>query len=258
MFIRTRTTVCSGILVAALSLVAASPASANEEVYRKAVGGTALVLRADGGHGTGWLVDAEKGLMITARHVIVKGDGVLDTVKIIFAQFKDGEVINDRKFYDQNEAKLAINAKIIHHDVRRDLAVLKLDRVPAGMSALKLASKSPRPGADVHVIGNSTRKHGGMFGYCQGKVRNVFVWDPAGDPILARVVAHHTPTNKGDSGGPVLNNAGEVVAFISQGTIGLPAPRESDFYAVQVTDHSIAVEEIRTALTQMSGPLAAR
>jgi hypothetical protein len=91
-----------------------------------------------------------------------------------------------------------------------------------------------------------------------GKVRNVFPWRAKQGAISARVVSHHSPTNKGDSGGPVLNNKGEVVAFISQGTIGEPQPPGSDFHMVQVTDLSIAVEEIVLGLEANRKNVAAK
>jgi hypothetical protein len=65
-------------------------------------------------------------------------------------------------------------------------------------------------------------------------------------------VAHHAPTNRGDSGGPVVNNDGELVGIVSQGTTGGAHDRE------QVTDHSVHVQEIRRALEGMQLPAADR
>ena len=251
-----RTQKWSAVLAVVLCL-SAGGVGANEELYQKAAPSCALITRP-GAAGTGWLVDAEHRLMITAGHVVAKEGGFYETVEVVFAQVKDGAVINDREHYDRNRATLVIKARVVVHDRRRDLAILELETVPAGVQALKLADKSPRPGADVHVIGNSTVNLGALFAYCQGKVRNVFRWDPPTNPIVARVVSHHAPTNHGDSGGPVLNNHGEVVAFISLGTDGVPPPKGEDFHAVQVTDHSIAVEEIRAALSDLATKVATR
>jgi S1-C subfamily serine protease len=236
-------------LALGLALTAAPGAArADENLYQKAAPGCALVLRPTGGYGTGFLVDAKEGLMVTAYHVVETARGPMDKVQVVFAQTREGRVINDRGHYDREEKKLAVTARVVYHSARRDLAILKLERVPAGARELALAQRSPGPGADVHVIGNSTRRHGGLFGYSTGKVRNVFLWDPPAKAIRSRVVAHHAPTNKGDSGGPVLNSRGEVVALISEGTTGVPSPAGCEFHAVQVTDHSIAVEEIKASL----------
>jgi S1-C subfamily serine protease len=237
------------------------------ELHQKVARSTAWVKTAQG-HGTGWLVDAGKRYLVTARHVVEKagrGGDVFETADVLFAAFDAaGDVITDRAYYEKNKGQLTVKGAVVYVDTRRDMAVLKLDRVPAGVPVLPLAARNPRPGQEVHVIGNSSVTHGGLFGYNSGRVRNVFRWDPAGDPIVADVVAHQSPTNHGDSGGPVVNNRGEVVAFISLGTTGglssSGAARvfralqegktveDSVFANEQVLDHSIAVSEIRRGL----------
>ena len=51
----------------------------------------------------------------------------------------------------------------------------------------------------------------------------------------------------------MVNNQGEVVAFISQGTTGMPMPRGNPFHAVQVTDYSINAFEIQAGLDAWKG-----
>lgn len=232
-------------------------------LYERAVDSVAWV-KTQRGFGTAWVVDAQKGLMVTALHVVANGQGgTFSTVDLLFPQ-KDsaGEVIHSVGFYAGNAANLAIQADVVHFDGRRDMAVLKLRRLPANLRALPLALRNPKVGQEVHVIGNSAVNHGGLFGYCNGHVRNVFHWTYGA--INSHIVAHHVPTNKGDSGGPVLNHLGEVVAFISQGTTGGLSladvhhmlssqkqgklPTHDAFDNVQILDHSIAVNEIRNVL----------
>ena len=106
----------------------------------------------------------------------------------------------------------------------------------------------PRPGDSVHVIGNSTFFHGGLFSYSFGNVRNCYFYErlQLGDCFYA--LAHHAPTNRGDSGGPVLNDRGELIAIISGGTTG---SGEGE----QVIDHSVHVQEIRNFLIPANLPV---
>jgi S1-C subfamily serine protease len=240
-----------GLLALTLSLAAAFPAFANEEVYRKVAPSTAVVMRPDGGHGTGWVIDVQNRLLVTARHVVDDGKGgVFKQVDITLAASKDGNVITDWSHYIANKATLTVKGTVVYDSARKDMAIIQVPNLPQGMTALVLAKDPARPGQDVHVIGNSPLREGGVFAYCYGKVRTTFRFDPPGDPILAHVVAHQTPTNKGDSGGAVVNNKGEVVGFISQGTTGEPAPRGNPFHQVQVTDYSINAFEIKAGLDE--------
>lgn len=93
----------------------------------------------------------------------------------------------------------------------------------------------------MHVIGNSTGGRGGLFGYNRGFVRNAFLHGQQGSFCFFSL-CHQSPTNHGDSGGPVANDDGELVATISHGTTGGGGERE------QVVDYSVHVKEIRAFL----------
>src|SRR5262245_9378777 len=151
----------AGVAVLALALAAAAPTRANPELYRKATPSTALILRADGGWGTGFLVDAKERLVVTALHVVQTSTGVLDQVEVIFAQSRNGKPIREAAYYHQNHQKLALKGKVVYHSARRDMAIIQLDQLPGGLTPLPLAAEPAEPGEQVHVIGNSTRRHGG-------------------------------------------------------------------------------------------------
>src|SRR5205823_4888879 len=140
--------------------------------------------------------------LVTARHVVADGKGgVFNEVDVTFAQIDEtGAIINDAARYLQNKA--AVKGKVVYDSARRDMALIQLPNIPNGLKPLVLSKAPARPGQMVHVVGNSTVNEGSLFAYCYGKVRNTFVYDPPGNPIKARVVAHHAPTNHGDSGGP--------------------------------------------------------
>jgi hypothetical protein len=74
----------------------------------------------------------------------------------------------------------------------------------------------------------------------------------------ARVVATQAPTNRGDSGGPMVNSLGQVVGFAAISTTGNPQPKNSSFHEVQVTEFSVCVSEMRAALKDMRARLSAK
>jgi hypothetical protein len=152
---------------------------------------------------------------------------------------------------------------VIYDSVRRDLAILQVEKLPAGIKALELATRPARPGQTVHLVGNSSEGLGALFSYCQGYVRNVYYWQQRG----ANIVTTQMPVNKGDSGGPMVNALGEVVGFCAQSTNNSHDSATSIFRDMQVTEISICVSELRAALQEMraeqlakkvGGPDAAR
>ena len=162
--------------VVALVLLQAGYAWADEEIYRRALPSTVLVYTNQGpqpgSNGTGFLIDAKERLVVTCRHVIENPTGgMYPYVAVIFAQKEEGETITDVAHYQKNWDVLAIRCKVVYESVRRDLAILQLEKLPPGLIALKLAERPPRPGKAVDLVGNSIESYGGAFGYCHGYVR---------------------------------------------------------------------------------------
>jgi S1-C subfamily serine protease len=250
-FVRTLT------LTLAVTGLCSAPLPANEAVYQKVVPSTVMILTPDNRIGSGTLIDVERRLVITANHV----PGANDEVTVLFADFDtQGQAITSWQHYLRLKGREGIRGTVVARLRRCDLALLQLDSVPPGRSALPLSLQGARPGQAAHVIGHSNQRRGGVFGYSGGgKVRNVYDHKP--EPGLfheGRLVETSVATNKGDSGGPVVNDRGELIGVVSIGTIGSESDPKSPFYHEQLVDVSIDVTEVRklvaTCRVEPAGP----
>ena len=193
-----------------LGLAASSVAKADEKVYRSTLRSTVWVVTPKSS-GTGFVVDREKRLIATNYHVIRD----YYNVAVIFPETRNGEMMVSRDFYKKNAKTLAVKARVITSDPKRDLAILQVERLPKDVVAIKLAAKNASPGQRVHSIGNPGASDA-LWIYTSGTVRQVYTKNikmRTGFTVSAKVVEPQSPINPGDSGGPVGNNAGELVAI---------------------------------------------
>jgi hypothetical protein len=236
------------LTVAALALsMGGSRALGDEVSFEKALPSLTWVISPKEGDnvssGSGVLIDVGQGLVLTAYHVVTDRPKVL-----IFFPYHhaDGTLETDPKFYLGRLEELAIVGQVIASEPGKDLALIRLPKVPAAARATPLAARSPRTGQDVFAIGNSGSNDGVLWRYLDGRVRQVFrrkIVYASKQQVDARVVETTVPTNSGDSGGPVLNAGGELVA--------ITASSNANEVAV---NYGIDVEEIRA----MVGPTLTR
>jgi len=200
--------------------VQSPPADVGEAVYSRLVRSTVWIQSNRGtslATGSGSLIDRRRRLVLTNYHVV--GDG--DRVTVVFPIFRDGKLVAERDVYQRRLREEGIRGRVVARDRGRDLALIELDRVPAGAYALALAEKSATPGQDVHSIGNPGGS-GALWVYTPGKVRQVYKkrWradlDGRVAEFAAEVVETNSATNPGDSGGPLVNDRGEMVG-VTQG-----------------------------------------
>jgi S1-C subfamily serine protease len=186
-------------------------------VYQRALPATAWVLASSGGKGTGWLLDRDRRLLVTNYHVV--GESL--AVDAVFPVVEKGALLADRGWYLANLHRLkqdghAVAGRLLRRDKRCDLALIELETIPAGALALPLAAHGPYPGERVHSIGNR-RDLDVLWVYTQGSVRQVYrtqegyFWRGLHLGKGAHLVVTQSPINEGDSGGALLNDAGEVV-----------------------------------------------
>jgi serine protease Do len=151
--------------------------------------------------GSGFVVDAKDGIIVTNNHVIADADD-------IEVNFQDG---------------VRLKATLIGKDTKTDLAVLKVDPTKHKMTAVKFGdSDKMRIGDWVMAIGNPFGLGGTVTLGIVSAVNRDINSGPYDDYIQTDAAI-----NRGNSGGPLFNMAGEVIgintAIISPsgGSIGI-------------------------------------
>jgi hypothetical protein len=231
----------------------AIPVHANPEIYDRALASTGWLINpreANTALGTCWIADRERNLLITSYHLIGESKEVL----VYFPERVDGRVAVEASYYLKKVP--TINGRVVAVDRPRDLALIEVPSLPRGARKLMLAQESARPGDDVHSIGNSglSKNVGGMlWRYTRGNVRQIYprkLSDETGSATVT-LLETQSPVNMGDSGGPILNDRGEVV-----GVAAAYDPKE------RLVSQNIDVSEIRrflqTGICQLSRTRPAR
>jgi S1-C subfamily serine protease len=181
--------------------------SANQNTYLKTLQSTAWVVTGDA-TGTGVLVDAEERLVFTNYHV-VEGHSAAG---VYFPRQRGGRAVSEREYYLQ-DPELRIEAKVVASDKSRDVAILKLTRIPDGIVAISFGPPC-LPGQSIHSVGNPGAS-GALWSYAFGKVRqNYYLQSRFGfGKTQMQMLETTAMINPGDSGGPIVNDAGQLVGL---------------------------------------------
>ena len=180
----------------------------------------AWVRAEDDGAGGGFVVSVEKRLLVTCRHVV----GGRKTLDVFFPWYRDGELVTDRAEYLRGRAALRAQGLLVVGTVLKtsdelDLALIELDSLPAGTTAVAFA-RPPRPGDPLRVVGHRTDLDT-LWNVTAGPLRASGAladgYDWRGKKLArgARVHIGQLPTEEGDSGGPVFDARGELVGVDS-------------------------------------------
>ncbi len=230
------------LLAAGLAALLAAPAPAadkpplsGKEIYQRTLKSAVWIAHAvelSGNKvavatGSGSVIDVPQRLILTNFHVV----GEEKEVRVFFPQFdKHNKLIAAKEHYFQQfVAGGGLRGKVIARDHKRDLALVQVDKLPPGTTAVPLAREGVGPGDTVHSIGNPGASDA-LWAYTPGAVKAVYkkTWAVKDHNEIytfeAQVVETTSPVNPGDSGGPLLNGQGELVAVTqggvsSQGTI---------------------------------------
>jgi putative serine protease PepD len=154
-----------------------------------------MATTAQGGDSGTGIVLNEEGLILTNDHVISEGTSL--TVS-------PGKLSN-----------LTRTATVVGADPNQDLALIKVDPSGLGLKALKLVSSSSvEVGDPVYAIGNP-------YGLNETLTRGIVsalgreIQAPDGTPIKDAIQTD-AALNPGNSGGPLLNEQGDVIGVNSQ------------------------------------------
>ena len=148
----------------------------------EAINASALI-RVGDGVGSGFYISPD-GILLTAAHVV-------DGADVIRVKDKEG-----------NEYK----AEVLRTDKRQDIALLKVDI--AGSPCLSLSETLPSIGSDVYAVGAPAGEEL-AFSVSRGIVSGIREWHSA------RFIQTDASLNAGNSGGPILDAGGGVIAVVS-------------------------------------------
>jgi S1-C subfamily serine protease len=229
-------------------------------VYPKAAPSVVLV-QSGNGHGTGFVVDAE-GWVLTNHHVIDGAAIDIDSGRRM-ARVYLGR-LNGPLMQIEKEPILAF---VHYSDPEKDLALLKLARIPEGetLTPLSLAEAPPVPGGDCVAIGHPTR--GALWTVRSGEVAGIGMWpDESVDAVASairlagtakesfekslsaapkrKVVLSTCGINPGDSGGPLLNDKGELIA------VTYAIPKGGDGISFDKFSYHVHVDEVKEFLSK--------
>lgn len=159
------------------------------DIYEKNVNGVCEISTSSS-KGSGYLIDAMGGYVITNSHVVALDDGKsCSTCNVKVADRTVRATVVRMGTEKKNE-----------HCGNRDLALLKLAQVPLGATEIKFGNfDAVRTGERIYVIGNSMG-----YGTC---ITSGIISDSNRNGQLM----YDCPTNPGNSGGPVFDSKGLVI-----------------------------------------------
>ena len=149
---------------------------------------------------------------------------------------------------------------VLHSDTARDLALIRTDALPEGTKALTLADRQVWPGERVHTVAGWPKSSQSLWIYGTGTVRQVSRRTLA-NGVKTTVMESDALINQGNSGGPVVDDAGEVVAVVegfatdARGMslfVGLDAVRGYLDEALPLVDPVTAEDHLKLAYSHQS------
>jgi S1-C subfamily serine protease len=162
-------------------------------LYQQANPAVVYIIVSSSSSGSGF-VYSEEGYIVTNSHVVSGGR----SFEVVFAN-------SERR-----------RAQLVGADADSDLAVIRVDDLPAGVEPLPLAEPEDlQVGQFVVAIGNPFGEQGSMsLGIVSGlgrSLRSQRERTSYSTYSLPQVIQTDAPINPGNSGGPLLNLAGEVL-----------------------------------------------
>lgn len=173
------------------------------------------------GGGTGFIISAD-GYIVTNKHVVSDPEAEYTVL------------MNNEKKY---------TAKVLARDTMNDLAVIKVEA--KDLPVVELGDSSGiKVGQSVIAIGNALGEFRNTVstGVISGLARSIIAGGSgAGAEQLVGVIQTDAAINSGNSGGPLLNNAGQVIGIntaVAQGA-------QSIGFAIPINEVKNAIESVK-------------
>jgi S1-C subfamily serine protease len=225
------------------------------DLYRATVRAVPIVVAQDG-TGSSIVISLNRteswGLVVTNRHVVEKPFRTNKGEPRVLLLFYDPQLASEpfspdkiqqciqggekSPFCDALRKSLRI-AAVLGTDPARDLALLYVEDVPAGVTPIQEASlETVEPGDDVAVVGHPK---GFLWSLTRGIVSAIRSKYPMGES-QGTVIQTQAPIAPGNSGGPLLTLEGRLVGVItwqlagSQGLNGAIAVNEVQKFAAEL------------------------
>ncbi len=155
------------------------------------------------GIGSGVIV-TDQGDILTALHVVADATDI----KVTFA--------------DGTESSAQITVK----QPENDIAVLQASQLPEQVVPATLGNPNAiNIGDEAYAVGNPLGLYGSMSGGVISGLNRSFK-SPDGKTRLSHLIQFDTAVNPGNSGGPLLNRAGEVIGIVT----ALANPTDQNFF----------------------------
>jgi S1-C subfamily serine protease len=213
------------------------PSDRESNLYERLLRALALVRSSSStSRSSGFVIDRAKRLLLTTAHAV----GPHERVELIFPRFDNGKLVAESAAY---ETAIRIRAGVVARDARRNLALLEAQSLPDRAAEVQLSSDAAKPGDELHSIQNPngidalwlyTALVARQIGRAQLSDRK--------EDGSAGILVLQGPGSANDSGGPVVNEKGQLVAVAG----AKDGPEQQVTYAVDLS-------EIRTFLDSNRG-----
>lgn len=158
-----------------------------------------VLLMGDAGFGSGVIISS-KGYILTNNHVVEGNENL--------------EAILSYHYDLEGYEEYVHSIEILKQDKVKDLALLKINNPRTALKPIKISKKVPAIGSQVHAIGHPDLE---VWTFTTGyisQIRNEYEWTYKDEfEHMANVYQTQTPIAEGNSGGPLLNNHGNLVGI---------------------------------------------
>jgi serine protease Do len=188
--------------------------------------------------GTGIVIDAAKGLISTNAHVVAGMSSIEATLP-------------DRS---------RVPARLVASSPCDDLAVLQITP-SASLSTLEFADAAgAKAGDHAMVFGFPTSfeaSEAQTVKVTEGMVSavNVVSAPDPGLPEYASTIQHQAPVNPGNSGGPLVDDAGKVIGVNTLGNSGQRGEVQGQYYAISAAEAQAVLTELKAGSSRTDSGL---